>query len=90
VLDALAQDGRGLLFFWPLSAARYHFLWRPIPDAPMGGEIFTRLGLEHILTEIVYFLPLTLFAARPLLVGGFREMRSRRPPRPAPAPRPAP
>lgn len=64
ILDALAQDGRGMLFLWPFSLRRFHFPWRPIPDAPVGWALFTRLGLSHLAIEFVYFLPLTLFALR--------------------------
>jgi inner membrane protein len=65
VLDALAQDGRGMMFFWPLSTARFHFLWRPIPDAPRGLELFTVNGMRHLGIELVEFLPFTAFALWP-------------------------
>lgn len=64
LLDASAQDGRGMLFLWPLSDQRFHSPWRPIPDAPLGLEFFTRLGLSHLAIEFVYFLPFTVFALR--------------------------
>jgi inner membrane protein len=75
LLDALAQDGRGMMFFWPLTAARYHFLWRPIPDAPRGLAYFTGIGLRHFAIELVYFFPFTLYALRP------RWIRRQRPSR---------
>jgi membrane-bound metal-dependent hydrolase YbcI (DUF457 family) len=58
MLDAMAQDGRGMLFLWPLSMHRYHFPFRPIPDIPTGLQIFSRLGLRQLLIETALFLPL--------------------------------
>jgi membrane-bound metal-dependent hydrolase YbcI (DUF457 family) len=58
VLDAMAQDGRGMLFLWPLSMHRYHFSFRPIPDIPTGLQLFSRLGLRQLLIEAALFLPL--------------------------------
>ncbi len=58
LLDAMAQDGRGMLFLWPLSMRRYHFLFRPIPDIPAGLQLFSRLGVRQLLVEMVLFLPL--------------------------------
>ena len=58
LLDAMAQDGRGMLFLWPLSMHRYHFPFRPIPDIPTGLQIFSRLGLRQLLIETALFFPL--------------------------------
>jgi membrane-bound metal-dependent hydrolase YbcI (DUF457 family) len=58
MLDAMAQDGRGMLFLWPLSTHRYHFSFRPIPDIPTGLQLFSRLGLRQLLIEAALFLPL--------------------------------
>jgi inner membrane protein len=63
VLDALAQQGRGVLFLWPLSSARFHFLWRPIPDAPTGLAFFSGLGMRHLAIELCYFFPLLVYAS---------------------------
>lgn len=60
LLDAMAQDGRGMLFLWPLSMHRYHFPFRPIPDIPTGLLLFSRLGMRQLLTEAVLFLPLVV------------------------------
>jgi inner membrane protein len=60
LLDAMAQDGRGMLFLWPFSMRRYHFRFRPIPDIPTGLLLFSRLGLRQLLTEAVLFLPLVV------------------------------
>jgi inner membrane protein len=65
VLDALTQEGRGMMFLWPFTADRFHFLWRPIPDAPRGWQFFTAIGLRHFAIELVYFAPFTLYAAWP-------------------------
>jgi inner membrane protein len=58
MLDAMAQDGRGMLFLWPLSMHRYHFPFRPLPDIPTGLQIFSQLGLRQLLIETALFLPL--------------------------------
>jgi inner membrane protein len=71
ILDGIAQDGRGILFFWPFSMERFHLPWRPIPDAPLGLAFFTRVGLSHLALEFFMFLPFTLFALR-------RRVRARR------------
>jgi inner membrane protein len=60
LLDAMAQDGRGMLFLWPFSLHRYHFRFRPIPDIPTGLLLFSRLGLRQLLTEALLFLPLVV------------------------------
>ena len=63
LLDALAQGGRGLLLLWPLSSARFHFLWRPIPDAPTGLAFFSGIGMRHLAIEVCYFFPLVAYAS---------------------------
>ena len=65
ILDALAQHGRGVLFLWPLSTARFHFPWRPIPDCPVGQALFSRAGARRQALELVYFLPLVFYALGP-------------------------
>lgn len=65
VLDALTQEGRGMMFLWPLTSDRFHFLWRPIPDAPRGWAFFTAIGFRHLAVELVYFVPFTLYAVWP-------------------------
>ncbi len=62
LLDGLTQGGRGILFLWPLSGARFHCLWRPFPDIPAGLALLTRNGLHQLGLEIVIFLPLALYA----------------------------
>jgi inner membrane protein len=65
VLDGLAQDGRGIMVFWPLSRDRYHFPWRPLPDAPTGLAMLSRRGLATLFIEMVYFSPFTVYALSP-------------------------
>jgi inner membrane protein len=65
LLDAMAQDGRGLMFAWPFSDARFHLPWRPIPDAPVGWAMLSEIGLRHLALELAYFLPVTLYALWP-------------------------
>src|SRR5262249_30841234 len=65
LLDAMAQDGRGIMFAWPVSAARFHLPWRPIPDAPVGLALFSELGMRHLAVELVLFLPFTFYALWP-------------------------
>ena len=60
LLDAMAQDGRGMLFLWPFSMHRYHFRFRPIPDIPTGLLLFSRLGVRQLLIEALLFLPLVV------------------------------
>jgi inner membrane protein len=66
LLDAMAQDGRGILFAWPFSEQRFHLPWRWIPDAPTGLRLFTHIGMRHLGLEFVYFFPLVVYTLRPL------------------------
>jgi inner membrane protein len=77
ILDALAQDGRGIMFLWPLLDHRYHFPWRPIPDAPTGLAFFSAKGMYGLGLELLYFLPFTLYALTPR--GWIRRRPSRVP-----------
>jgi inner membrane protein len=66
LLDAMAQQGRGIMIAWPLSQARFHLAWRPIPDAPVGWvAFFSHAGIRHLALELVYFLPFTFYALWP-------------------------
>jgi inner membrane protein len=65
LLDALARDGRGIMFLWPLSATRFHLPVQPIPDAPTGLALFSRRGLTHMGIEVCYFAPMLAFALWP-------------------------
>lgn len=44
VLDALMDVGKGVAFFAPLSARRFHFPIRPIHGSPPGGSPLLREG----------------------------------------------
>jgi inner membrane protein len=74
LLDAMSQDGRGILLLWPLSAQRFHLIWRPIPDAPTGLAFFSAVGLRHLIIELIYFSPAVAYglAARPRALGAWR------------------
>jgi inner membrane protein len=74
LLDAIAQEGRGIMFLWPLSTERFHLPWRPIPDAPLGLAFFSRIGLAHLAIELLLFLPFTLYAIGPKL--GWSRIRA--------------
>jgi inner membrane protein len=75
VLDAMSQEGRGILFLWPFSSQRFHLPWRPIPDAPTGLAFFSHVGMRHLAIELVYFFPLIVCALWP----GLRRLaRARR------------
>jgi inner membrane protein len=65
LLDAMAQDGRGIMFAWPFTDTPVHLPWRPIPDTPIGWALFSEIGMRHIGLELVYFLPFTLYALWP-------------------------
>jgi inner membrane protein len=65
LLDGLAEEGRGIMYLWPLSDTRFHLPWRPIPDAPTGLAFFSRKGLHGFLVELAYFSPWWLYALWP-------------------------
>jgi inner membrane protein len=65
VLDAMTDGGKGVALLWPFSTRRIFFPWRPIPVAPIGIGIFSREGLEVVLWEALFFLPLFAFALWP-------------------------
>jgi inner membrane protein len=65
LLDSMAQDGRGIMSFWPFSCRRYHLFWRPIPDAPTGLAFFSRKGMQSLVTELAYFAPFTIYTLSP-------------------------
>jgi inner membrane protein len=64
LLDAMTDGGRGIAFFAPLTNARFHFPWRPIPVSPLGvGRFLSRRGLLILESELLWiWLPaLALF-----------------------------
>jgi hypothetical protein len=50
-----------------------------LPDAPTGLKFFSRVGMEHLTLELIYFLPFTLYALWPWrhALPGFRRPRPR-------------
>jgi inner membrane protein len=65
ILDMLTDGGGGIAWLWPLSTERFFAPWRPIPVSPIGLRYLSARGLSVALTEIVYFLPLLLYAFWP-------------------------
>jgi inner membrane protein len=70
LLDAMTDGGLGIALFWPVTPARYFAPWRPLPVAPIGSRLVSPRGLRVMLTELVQFAPLFVYALWP---------RSRRP-----------
>lgn len=72
LLDTLTDGGKGVMLFWPMSAARW-FAWvQPIRVAPIGARFFTVRGIETVWSEALWvWLPclalLVLAAALRLL-----------------------
>jgi inner membrane protein len=65
VLDTLAQGGRAIPLFWPLTSHRFAAPLRLFPDAPRGVAFISRHGLTVAALEFAYFLPVTAFALWP-------------------------
>jgi inner membrane protein len=88
VLDALTNGGRGVAFFAPFSAARWHFGVRPIEVSPIGvREFFTARGIEVMANELAWiWLPSALVLALAWLLGRFSDRGT--PAARAPDPRP--
>ncbi len=63
VLDAFTDGGRGIAFFWPITAERYFFPWQPIEVSPIGiSRFLTPRGLDVLISEfwIVWIPAVTL------------------------------
>ncbi|MGH7823751.1 MAG: metal-dependent hydrolase [Candidatus Binatia bacterium] len=55
VLDAFTNGGRGIAFFWPLSAARYFSPFRPVVVAPVEISLFfSSIGLHVLHSELLW------------------------------------
>ena len=65
LMDSMTYRTRGIPFFWPFTEERFTLPWRMIPPAPFGGEVLSRRGLDVMLIELIYFLPLTVVALGP-------------------------
>ena len=62
LLDALTDGGLGVALLFPFSNHRYFAPWRPLPVAPLGGRLLGPWGLRVMATELLYFLPLFVYA----------------------------
>ena len=67
LLDTLTDGGRGIALLWPLDDARHFAPWRPIPVSPIGAGLLSSRGATVMLTELVAFAPLWLWALWPRL-----------------------
>jgi len=65
LLDALTNGGLGVALLWPWSHERIFFPLRPLPVAPIGLRLLGPRGLSVITHELLYFLPLLLWALWP-------------------------
>jgi inner membrane protein len=55
LLDAMTNGGRGVAFFAPFVATRWHFPVRPIEVSPIGvWSFFSRRGFEVLTNEVVW------------------------------------
>lgn len=66
LLDALTDGGLGVALAWPFSDARFFLPWRPLPVAPIGRGMLSARGVAVMMVELICFLPLWIFALRPL------------------------
>ena len=99
LLDTLAEGGRAIPLFWPLTGHRFAAPLRLFPDAPRGFAFISRHGLAVAALEFLYFLPVTAFALWPrtpkgrprlqILDGGAERPAAARAPRAATAEIPA-
>ena len=65
LLDTLTNGGRGIAVLWPLSDERFFAPWRPLQVSPIGWAALSGFGLRGMLKELVWFLPLLLYAFWP-------------------------
>jgi hypothetical protein len=66
LIDPLNQRSSGTAYFWPFSSTR--FTWgdfQPIPTTPVGLALLHRAGFAHLVTEVLLFSPLLLYAFWP-------------------------
>jgi len=66
LLDALTDGGLGAALAWPLSSARFFMPVTPLPVAPLGRHLISPYGLRVLAFEALAFLPLFLYALRPV------------------------
>jgi len=54
LLDAFTNGGKGVALFWPFSAERFFFPYRPILVSPIGAGFFSERGLQVMGSEICW------------------------------------
>ena len=64
-LDTLTDGGFGVGLLWPFSDERFFAPWRPIPVSPIGRAFLSARGLQVFATELLYCLPLVIYAFWP-------------------------
>jgi inner membrane protein len=74
-LDLLGEGGRGLPLLWPFTDHRFESPIRLFPDAPRGWALLSRVGVVNLVTELVLFSPLVIYALWPRIVA-WRSARS--------------
>jgi inner membrane protein len=67
LLDMLTSGGHGVAIFWPITADRYFYDWRPIQVAPIVGpefiSRFTSRAAALLRTEVLWiWLPAAIVA----------------------------
>jgi len=65
LLDTLTDGGLGCALLWPLDTHRYFAPWSPIPVAPIGRALISRVGAFVMLTELALFAPVFVYALWP-------------------------
>lgn len=65
ILDAFTGGGGGVMFLWPFSSQRFLAPWHVLPAAPIGLRFLSQRGLDVLLLEAAWFLPLLLYALWP-------------------------
>lgn len=57
LLDMMTNGGLGVALFWPFSAERLFFPFRPIQVSPIGvGNFFSEKGLNVMTSEFIWVL----------------------------------
>ena len=64
LFDTMTDGGLGCALLWPFDLTRYFAPWRPIPVAPIGLAFLSPMSSFIVLTELVLFSPLLVFALR--------------------------
>lgn len=68
LVDMATDGGLGCALFWPFSDARYFAPWRPIPVAPIGLDLFSPHNGYIVVTEVLLFGPVLIYALWPRLL----------------------